>query len=324
MKKVLFLLFILSCYLGYSKDFKWSNSKTKSVDNFISTENLTYNKNTNQYNKGNTVYLFIDENGNHIKTGYPTKLNKNNLYIMTLVVSKKSLKTYVFTCNFEGEYGDDLTIENDSVYGMANINKKEKYTTIPFATYGQFTDSFSIYVVKTNKQTKEEKSIYSKTLTISKTYHVSIAAGFFVSNLSNPLNVKAGITNAGEATLIADEVDTRGIVSVNAIYYPYGRNYLFPKEKFYQNVGILVGTQVNKDQFDNLFGGLQYDFSRGGSIAFGVHYGKVNTLSGLEDFTFGETLFDGDLNTVLKKEWKTGFFVGINLDIRIFKKLFNL
>ncbi|MEE9348665.1 MAG: hypothetical protein V3U80_01305 [Flavobacteriaceae bacterium] len=326
MKKILLLVLFFVYISGYSQKLVWKSSKIESVKKYVKDNKITLDKRTQQYKKGNTIHLFIDENGNHILTGYPTKLHNKNLFIVNLVVSKKSLKKYIFTCNVEGDYSDDLVIENGNAHHNENIRQntevKEVFTTKPFAKYGEFTDSLSIDIIK--KDGDNEDVIYSKTLSISKTYHISIATGFFVSNLSNPLNIKAGITNTGEATLIADEVESRGIVSLNAVYYPYGRNYMFPKEKFYQNIGILVGTQVDKNQFDNLFSGLQYDFSRGGSIAFGVHYGKVNTLSGLEDFTYGETLFNGDLNTIVKKEWKTGFFVGLNLDVRIFKKLFNL
>ena len=309
-------------YAQQSIDFELKNKK---INEFLEQNiKIKFYPKINQYKNKHEIHLFIDENGNHLKTGFPTKLTKENTFILHIITSNIIDSSYIFNVQFNGNYISKLEIEGAELAIKENY-KPNNYNNITFAGYGPFTKNVTITVSKKKKNSKKKvEEIYKKTLTISKTYHVSIATGFFISNLSNPLNIKAGVTNNNKPTLIADEINGRGIVSINAVYYPYGRNYLFSNKKLYKNIGVLVGTQINKKQFENLFGGLQYDFSRGGSIAFGAHYGKVNILSGLNNFTFGEDFFEGDINTITKKEWKTGFFIGLNLDIRIFKKLFNI
>ena len=62
---------------------------------------------------------------------------------------------------------------------------------------------------------------------------------------------------------------------------------------------------------------MQSDFARGGSLVFGVHYGRRNVVQGYEKFNYGKDKFTGNLDGRVVKEWGPGFFAGVNLDLRI-------
>ena len=96
------------------------------------------------------------------------------------------------------------------------------------------------------------------------------------------------------------------------------------------NLGILVGTNVasTTTNFKNFLLGLSYDFALGGSVVAGVNLDtETQKIYGHEDFNFGTDKFSEKnapkLSRLLYKEPKVGFFFGLQVDSRIFTKLFT-
>ena len=292
-----------------------------------------YNSKKNLYIDNNVVHIFIDDNGDLIETGIPTTATERYSYKVILITEADIANSTRFSFSYEGKYSPTFNVyngtPNDAKEAPAsdpsgNDNDEVKIIDFPFATVGPFTDDFSLIVKKDSGSGEEE--ILNAKINVAKLYHVSISTGLFMTTLENPSNIRESTNLDGEKTLIADDRNTRGIVSLNAVFYPKGRSFLFPPSGGLFNperFGVLVGTQLNKDQFENFFGGIQFDFARGGSVAFGAHYGRRTVIAGYDDFEFGSEIFEGDINTDVIKEWDIGFFIGANLDLRIFGQLFK-
>ena len=193
-----------------------------------------------------------------------------------------------------------------------------------FGIEGPFTGEASIKIFKVS----DAEPIVDRKITIAKLYHVSISTGFLATTLRNPTSIqKMAVPNGapGDSTLVADDPAARGLVSIMAVYYPKGRSFLFPPSGDIfsaERIGILVGAQLNDKLQENFLAGLSFDFARGGSVAFGAHFGRRNYVAGYEKFKFKEDLITGDL--IVKKEWQLGFFFGVVVDTRVALKLFNL
>jgi len=147
------------------------------------------------------------------------------------------------------------------------------------------------------------------------------------TTLRNPQNITPSVNSKGDSTLTADDPGVRGLFSIMAVYYPKGRSFLFPPSGSLfspERFGIIVGTQLDKNQFENFLGGLQFDFARGGSIALGAHFGRRTFVEGYKNFNYGTDKFYGTLTDKVKQEWNLGFFFGVNIDVKIFNYLFNI
>lgn len=327
--KLLIVLLILFCSKSFSQTFTYNDYRDYVVKKYDFKK--YYNSKKNIFIKDNVVHIFIDENGNLIEIGIPTTAIEKYSYKLHLITNTESIKNTSFQFTFRGEYKPTLNIENEilseneGVVQSENRNTDPKIIEFPYATIGPFTTDFNISLKKI--ESSSEEIILDKTINIAKTYHVSISTGLFMTTLKNPTNIKESTNNNNETILIADDQNARGLVVLTAVFYPKGRSFLFPPsggifspERF----GILIGTQIDKDQFENFFGGIQFDFARGGSIALGAHYGRRNIISGKKEFNFGSEMFDGDINIDIVKNWDIGFFIGVNIDLRVFGQLFKI
>lgn len=326
--KLLFTLLIAFSFKSFSQTFNYDNYRDFVLAKYESDFKKHYNKKSNLLVKNGIIHIFIDDKGNPIETGIPTTATEKNTYKIHLITDTQTESTEIFEFSVQGEYKPTLNIQNETdvePFGFAGSEPSLKEYV--YATVGPFTTEFT-FTIKRKKRDdpSNETVIITRTINVAKTYHVSISTGLFMTTLQNPSNIKESTNSNGETTLIADDVNTRGIVALNAVFYPKGRSFLFPPsggifspERF----GILVGTQIDKDQFENFIGGIQFDFARGGSVAFGAHYGRRNTISGYDKFDFGNEKFEGNIDTDIVKEWNVGFFIGANLDLRIFGQLFK-
>ncbi|MBK8601486.1 MAG: hypothetical protein IPN80_13865 [Flavobacterium sp.] len=90
------------------------------------------------------------------------------------------------------------------------------------------------------------------------------------------------------------------------------------KERF----GISVGTNLSDKSFENFFVGINYEIRNGLYLNGGIHYGRVNTVVGNDNFDFGNDVFEGTLE--IRKEWKIGGpYISINIDTDVFAKVFK-
>tara|TARA_R110000751_G_scaffold260903_1_gene360287 strand:+ start:1230 stop:2231 length:1002 start_codon:yes stop_codon:yes gene_type:complete len=327
--RILFIVFLFFCL----KLFSQSPTYQEYRDFVLSKYNFEkyYDSKRNIFIKNNIVHIFIDENGNLIETGVPTTATEKYSYKLHLLTNTETLKAVTFKYSFRGEYKPTLNIQNDTFNqeepegDESTEVEKANIIDYSYAIIGPFTDDFDITVIKIEKD-KEDETIFFSKINVAKTFHVSISTGLFMTTLANPSNIKMSINSDGETTLIADDQNVRGLVSLNAVFYPKGRSFLFPPtggvfspERF----GILIGTQIDNEQFENFIGGIQFDFARGGSIAIGAHFGRRNVIAGYDNFDFGKDFFDGEIDNYLIKEWNVGFVFGANLDLRIFGQLFK-
>lgn len=325
--QLLFTILIFSSLKFFSQTITYNQYRDFVIEKYDFKKH--YDPKKNIFIKDNIVHIFIDEYGNLIKIGIPTTAIEKYSYQLHLLTNSETIKTTSFVYSYRGEYTPTLNIQNKTLNEenqepLSNKeNEEPKIIEYSYEIIGPFTSDFTIILKKVNST---ETTILDRTINIAKTYHVTISTGLFMTTMQNPINIKESINSKGETTLIADDKNTRGLVTLNAVFYPKGRSFLFPPsgglfspERF----GILVGTQIDKDQFENFIGGIQFDFARGGSVALGAHYGRRNTIAGYKDFDFGEDKFEGNISTDIVKEWNIGFFIGANLDLRIFGQLFN-
>jgi hypothetical protein len=325
--KLLFTALIFFTLNSFSQALTYNQYRDYVLEKYDFKKN--YDSQKNIYLKDNIVHIFIDEQGNLIETGIPTTAIEKYSYKLHLLTNTETIKNTTFEYSYRGEYKPTLNIQNETLNEVNSENPlaekkpKPKIIEYSYAIIGPFTTDFTITL---KKKIPAETTILERTINVAKTYHVTISTGLFMTTLKNPTNIKESTNSKGETTLVADDKNTRGLVSLNAVFYPKGRSFLFPPsggllspERF----GVLIGTQIDKDQFENFIGGIQFDFARGGSVAFGAHYGRRTTVAGYKNFDFGNEKFEGDINTDIVKEWNIGFFIGANIDLRIFGQLFK-
>jgi hypothetical protein len=283
-----------------------------------------YSNKTNLFLKDNTVHIYIDENGNLINTSIPTTAKESYLYQVHLLYEENNCENALYKFSYDGKYrpefrimktGEDVTTLNST--GEEEKEKSPKIKEIDFAIIGPFTDEFEIKLVK--EIDGQNTELINQKIDVAKLYHVSISTGLLYTSLRNPQNIETATMANGETTLIADDPRDRGILTIMATYYPWGRSFLFPPTGGPfdpTRLGIQVGTKLDKDIEENFFFGLSHDFARGGTFSYGVHYGRRNFVAGAADFDFGKDVFDlPELN--VKKEWDVGFYVGVVIDTRV-------
>ena len=296
---------------------------------------VRYEQRNNLVVDGKTVHIFLDEFGNTLFSGFPTTAREDYNYSFHIFYTNQS-NTSSIKVEVRGLYEPTFEVYNSealsSIRGSATQSgaggetkkdiPKPKVKILNIEKKGPFTSSFTFNMKKTVDD--EEQSIISnRVINVAPVHHISLMVGLVGSNLSNPTNIREGINDDGVATLFADDPETRGIITLMAVFYPMPRNLLFPPKKNWtlERLGFVVGTRIDTDLNENFFGGLSYDLARGLSITSGVHYGRVNTIAGYDDFDFGEVAFSGELTS--SKEWKANVFIGTTVDLRVFGLLFN-
>lgn len=298
---------------------------------------LNRNPKNNLIISNNTVHVFLDEYGKTYYGGFPTTAREDYNYSFHVFYDSKNTTSESIDLSVNGIY--DPTF---SVYGSENIDflkinnlspqstgskdekKSNQIQEILYDNIGPFTNTFTVDLTKTIKNDKsQEPVIQNKVVRVAPLHHISLMVGLVSSSLSNPTNIEKGLKANGDSTLFANDPNARGLITLMAVFYPQPRNLLFPPEEFItvERLGFVIGTRIDTELTENFLAGFSYDVARGLSITSGVHYGRVNTVAGYPDFNFGKDTFSGELIT--KKEWQVGFFVGANIDLRVFGLLFN-
>jgi hypothetical protein len=309
----------------YSQSVYFEAAKDQAKADIVTIgNNCHYVASRNIYiDKNNVIHIFIFEDGNLLLAGYPTTATEKDKYQVHLYLKESNNDNY--RMEYTGSYSPSLNIENS---GLKAFVRTAKIKSMDFAIIGPFTNSLQLNIKRLPKTSDTWVTLSTTTIQISKTIHVSIGSGLLYSSLKNPGNIrKVPITTAGnDSTLIADDVHGRGVVTLFATYFPWGRNNLMmPGWSFKERFGIVVGTSIasSSNNFGDLFVGASYDFSIGGSLVAGVHYGRRQEINGVDynHFKFGESKFSGNLDDNKYMNWNAGFFLGVQIDSRIFSQL---
>ena len=299
---------------------------TKAALNYIRSRNYREDKRTT-LKRGNTILLLVDAQGNYLVKGPPTSAFRQNTYQVVLFKRKEDPMIYQlippvsFLSDQFNIYGDTVKISKQSAAGETGIE------FIEFAEIGPYEEAFNIQVKKTNPlDVTKTSNIIDTRVSVAKLYHVSIQGALLSTSLRDPQNIMKSVMENGDTTLTADDPKGRGLFAVMAVWYPWGRSFVFPprgglfsKERF----GVVVGVRADKDQFKNFLGGLQFDFARGGSISLGVHYGRHTVVTGKKRFDFGKDVFTGNITEKVRQDWDLGAYIGVNIDIRVLNFLFG-
>jgi hypothetical protein len=309
------------------KTFSSAEIQERAVDYVtgVSGYEKYHSKKTNLFLKDNIVHIYVDENGNLIKTGIPTTAKESYLYQVHLLYEANNCDNADYVFSYDGAYTPKFNILNTGEKSTAaELNASQEEDAEPvikeleFAVIGPFTDEFEIKLVK-KVSNEKDKILLDHKIKVAKLFHVSISTGLLYSSLRNPQNIETFTKANGETTLVADDPRDRGVLTVMATFYPWGRSFLFPPEGGVfdrSRIGIQVGTRLDDKIAENFFAGLSNDFARGGTVSYGIHYGRRNYVAGARDFDFGNDVFDlPQLN--VKQEWGVGFYVGVVIDTRV-------
>lgn len=327
----------------YSFDVKVGNSETGSrsqceqgsfqqdaqveFDNRIlnrykdNVEILLKDKNNLYIDKNNTVHIFVDHYGKYYGYAPPTTATEKYTYQVHLITSDCLAKENLYFFDYTGNYNPTFNIDKNA---SAQSAGPVKITVIDFARIGPFTEKFNFSIKRAPiANTNQLTEIVKADVSVPKLYHVSITTGLIATTLRNPQNIEQAPLNTTQNTLIADDPNIRGLITVMAIFYPQGRSFLYPPHGQIfdpSRFGVVVGTQFGKDANENFLGGLSFDFARGGAVILGAHFGRRNVIPGHRNFDFGEDVFtESALN--IKKEWNVGAFFGVSIDMRVAAEL---
>jgi hypothetical protein len=273
----------------------------------------------------NVIHIFVYEDGRVLRKGFPTTATEQNTFMVHMIYDETH--AVQFDVSFSGTYSPTLNIVGaQSVAALARgvISMK----TVSSAVFGPYTGTVNITITEIGGANR--KQLVSANISIAKTVHVSIGSGLVYSSLRSPSNMKKIPATLGstDSVIVADDPNGRGLLTLFATFYPFGRNSLMLNStRFRDRFGILIGTTIGAEtgSFRDALLGMQYDFAVGGAVVAGAHYGRRLRIHDIDyrDFEFGKTIYTGKLQEQQYYDWDFGFFVGVQVDSRIFGNLFK-
>jgi hypothetical protein len=339
-KKILLLAFFstLAAYtFGQSAAFIVARTKAAA---YVQANGLKYNSKLNVYLGNNTaasgnsdiIHIFMFEDGNLLLAGYPTTATEKSKFQVHLFVQNTNASSYLL--EYTGSYAPVLNVQNSNANPAAiqpaapGPPPPPVINQLDFAVLGPFTNTLIVTLKQAPNPAGTYTTLTSTTIQIAKTIYASIGSGLVFTSLKSPGNIHTLRKPNGDTTLIADDNKSRILLTLGATFYPWGRNNLMlPGWGFKDRFGIVVATTIGTgtSNFQNLLVGGQYDFSIGGSLMAGLHYGRRQMISGVDysSFQFGQTKFTGDLAAKEYMQGDIGFFIGLQLDSRIFSQIFK-
>ena len=323
---------------------------------FISDYGITIdNRIDGEYEFGGPDFshIFIDEFGNTIKTTIPQGL-ADQIYVVHIfyMVPKgvKSNKIYAIR-QTRGRFNPALREETGITQSAEDFIIYEKTYSL-----SKSTDDIEFDLMRTEEDGSKTK-LESFKISMSPSYHWSIHAGLVNTWLSNPdFQLVEDPQNPANKVLKRSNAGNRGVVTMSATLYTspftlirYGiqkrklmkgksvhdlknpvpksqkwsKNYLFERS-FLDRIYPTIGVGLVDKTFENLFGGFNLEFARGGYIFLGIHYGKVNFFDEPDNFEYGKTPItqaEFDLRKDIK--WRVNFALGVNIDFVIFSNFFK-
>ena len=304
-------------------------------------------------------HIFIDEFGNTIKTTIPQGL-ADQMYVVHIIytVNKDETANKIYAIKqTKGRFNPALRAENTREDG-ANVLQSAEDIDIYEKTYSlsKSTDDIEFDLMVTAEDGTKTK-IESFKISMTPDYHWSVHAGLLNTWLSNPsYQLLENPVNSATKVLKRSGAGYRGVVIVSATLYTspftliryaiqkqklkkrssldmknpvpksqkWQKSYLYERsllDRFYPTIGVGLKDKT----FENLFGGFNIEFARGGYLFLGVHYGKVNFFEKPENFEFGKTIItQAEFDLRKDEKWKINFAAGINVDFVILTNLFKL
>lgn len=321
--------FILIAFFTYAQSEVYQAAQIE-ANNYVKKSKLVKDEKRNAFFdcNGGVIHIFLFEDGNTLLTGFPTTATEKDRFQVHLYMNDTNMNDYLLEAI--GNYSPSFEFKNSSDASNFQYNKDNpiKIKSMDFSCIGPFTDNLQLNLKEkegTNYQTK-----INATIKISKTKYASIGSGIIYSGLKNPSNIRKLPLANGDTSLIADDPKGQGYLTVMATYYPWGRNSLLLPRFFNvkDKLGIVVGTTIGSGtaNFKNAQLGLQWDFVIGGSVIGGANFGKQQKILGVnyKSFKFGETPFEGNLEEKKYQDWGVSYFIGVQVDSRIFNQLFGV
>ncbi len=321
-----------------------SGTETMSISDFIDGNFRNQTNFMNPYDdKHNKVFLYFNENGKMLNS-QPVNVDQNDEFHFIIACYKKDKDNYDVEV-LEGIYSpSDLTIRPFKIIKNGTATKEStgnasasdhEPTQIEIVSHPFTSETFKFQISYYDSTEKKYKHSKPYSFTINKLNHVGIGVSYIGTNLASP-DFRT-IFNGTDTTIQSYNGGSRSMLTFNAIWYwsvlqqdhrgsiiTSGRDILKDEPSWsFRRVFPTVGISLDGKFDENLFVGAVYEFARGGSIIGGMHYGKVKRLA-MKDFTEGVTKFSGkDADIKTENVFKTSWFIGVNLDTRIFNTLFN-
>ncbi len=335
-----------SVYEKYISDEYGSDMK-------ITSYGILMNAGATRFGGANFIHIFLDELGNSLYTSIPQGIPEMQ-YVVHIIYQKENASkkiTYGIKAtrgSFLGQNRIEGANSNNLVLQRGSDNSLTDYALL-IKTSDTDID-FDVYRYENGAQTRK----LSYTITMTATYTSKISVGLLNTWLANPTySLVTDPANTALSLAKASESKNRGFVTIFATLYTspitlikyyidrkkgkkitdtkdpvadfqrHAKNHLYTRpvwERIYPTVGVGISDRV----FQNLFFGLNWEFTRGGSFFAGGHYGRVNVFNAPATFQFEKTnITQEQFNLYSNNEWKTGWTIGASIDFSIIGNLFK-
>ncbi|PSL35010.1 hypothetical protein [Chitinophaga ginsengisoli] len=321
-------------------------------------------KDNSQYIYGgpNYVHIFLDEMGNSLITGIPQGMPEVQYVVHVIYLEKTSdgktvsygIKTTKASFTGTNRIENTRTTVNGELTGKGENKPSLKEYTLVIRTADSDID-FEVYRFLDRKQ---QKGDLNYTIPMTRSFTANISVGLLNTWLTDPTySILPDPSNTSLNVAEQEEAHNRGYGTVFATLYTspitlikyyvnrsqikkgrkklsdinnpvtnaqlHSKNYLYMRpiwERIYPTVGVGISDKV----FQNLFFGLNWEFSRGCSFFAGGHFGKVNTFDTSNGFKFEKTnITQEDFNLRTNIDWKVGWAIGASIDFSIIGNLFK-
>ncbi|WP_281323449.1 hypothetical protein [Flavobacterium aestivum] len=281
---------------------------------YIASQNIVIDKN-------GIIHMYLNENGNPIYSYFPVTAKENYDKFQFHIIS---LNNADYVVDSEAEFNPvDIVEEVTTNVPAVQSDKSEtkiKYNQYNSPIFGPYTTSFPFTITRNLNNVNEV--IVDRDIQLLKTKRVSVGTAVVATWLENPENITTFIKPNGETTLIADDKDIRGFLSLFLTFHIVPRNLNIPPRSIKERLGVSVGTNLSDKSFSNFFLGLNVEVTNGLFFNAGGHFGQVNYVVGHDKFDFGNEVFSGTLET--RKKWVLGGpYIAVNIDTELFAKVFK-
>ena len=298
-----------------------------------------------------TIHIFFDQFGNSLFGSLPTGVQRKYHYVAHVLYmqSDPNIAGYRFNVT-SGTLSDNLSIYNINTPipkiqgGTANNNSIIDVSYNMFPTSDDL--SFELDVIKKDDKTGNFVTTKIQSYTIKKTpYYIgAFNIGVFNTWLANPsyqlVNLPGRASNSTDQTVkVTDNGPSINAtfmytvyLSIYNLFYPYsksknqgykynwwGRTYLDDKGNFLRKIYPCFGVGLNGTVLNNWYAGFNLEPMQGFGIFVGQNIRKVNTFD--MHFTDTTAVSQDQFNFYQNTKWKSGWAVGVVIDMSIFSKI---
>ncbi len=317
------------------EDGNGSNPNDKNESIYYKDLYKNYCAHTDTYKRDlDKAYYYFDEKGLLLSLA-PVNVDADDYIVVSMIVPED----HDITIEVVGDYDpSDLSgrpYEAINVTALAQSAKEGKKYIELVRTFGPFTKKARIKFFNGSKEIANHLDVK-----INDLHHYAVGASFVSTELEKPEFDVFQIPGTTDNTINTINTGKRTLATFNVIFYwkasvdwclgklknkshiTQGRDIL-KEATFCERLNPTFGVSINSEWKENFFFGANFEFTRGGSISAGWHYGKVQKLAD-RNFELGTDVYTGTKDDIqLTDSWETGFFIGITLDTRIFNKVLS-